>query len=252
MSIALELEGGGRKLGRVCDRSYRLGPNCPLVLRESSEDLLTANVFGVLRHIQPALWMTPMLREAFPAQRIPECRTKDFRLALWKKFPAPASRSADEGQTEVDVHLAFGETVVFIEAKYGSPLSPGTEHDPSRDQVIRLLDVAYANLVDAQFFPCSPLVLVIGPSSTEPELVTRYRERDAVLGALPALRARPDGAKIANFLADRVGYLSWRRLADILSTRAARGSSLEAAFLVELAGYARARVQRLERAGKTD
>jgi hypothetical protein len=241
MSIALELEGDGKKLGRVCDRDYRNGPNCPLVLRESSEDLLTANVFGVLRHLRPSMWMVPLLRAAFPRHRFGDCTPKEMKVALWKKFSPPMERLGSEGPTEVDVHLCFRDTVVFVEAKYRSALSMVTKHDDTRDQVIRLLDVAYANLVDSQFFPLSPYVLVLGAWPNEPSLVTEYRDAEAVRNAIPELKQRPDGADIARFLADRVGYQSWAQLAKILTQRLEYASRMESAFALDVAGYLRHR-----------
>lgn len=241
MSIALELEGGGRKLGRVCDRSYRNGDNCPLVLRESSEDLLTANVFGVLRHLRPSLWLMPMLRTAFPQHQFGNA-PKNLRVALWKKLSPPTDRLESEGSTEVDVHISFADTVVLVESKYRSALSATTAYDPERDQVIRLLDVAYANVVDAQFFPRSPFVLVLGAWSNEPRLVTEYRTPSAVRRALPALQQRPDGGGIAQFLAARVGYQSWAQLSKILVERIDLASPVEAAFATELARFLQKRL----------
>jgi hypothetical protein len=239
MSIALELEGGGRKLGRVCDRSYRNGDNCPLILRESSEDLLTANVFGILRHLRPGIWLIPLMRAAFPHHRIDPVLNESVKLTLWKKIEPPPNRGAHEGLTEVDVHVTFDQQVLLVESKYTSAISTGTANDAQRDQIIRLLDVAHSSMVDGSLFPMSPFVLLIGSWPSEPELVTRYRSAGGVMGALPHLQSRADGEAIASYISKRVGYLSWFDLAKVLTARFEHATSLEAPFLVELAGYLR-------------
>lgn len=247
MSIALELEGGGRKVGKVCDRDYRRGVVCPLILRESSEDLLTANVFGTLRHLRPTLWLVPMLRAAFPHQRIEPCLPEDVKVALWKKMPPPQGRGAHEGQTEVDAYVTAAEKVVLIESKFVSGLSAGTAHDCGRDQLIRLLDVGYSSLVDGQFFPLSPFVLLLGRWSREPATLTAYRSPEAVLHALPHLQDRSDGSNIAAYLASHIGYLSWEQVAKVLTTKLERAAAVEAPFLMEVAGYVRHKVAGVRR-----
>lgn len=244
MSIALELEGGGRKLGRVCDRDYRNGVVCPLILRESSEDLLTANVFGTLRHLRPGLWLVPLLRAAFPHHRIEPCLPEDSRVTLWKKVAPPPGRGAHEGMTEVDVYATAAEKVLLIESKFVSSLSTGTANDSQRDQLIRLLDVAYSAVVDGQFFPLSPFVLLLGRWPKEPDILTRYRSAKGVRQALPHLSERGDGASIAEYLASRIGYLSWTEFSKVLDARLGHATAVEAPFLLEVAGYLRHKMGR--------
>jgi hypothetical protein len=128
VSISLELEGGGRKAGRVCDRSYRLADNCPLIVRQNSEDLLTANTFGLLKHFRPELWLQPILRKAYGGHVASEAVQRPD-VAFWQHVDPPPMRFGSEGRTEVDVHILFGHSVLYIEAKYGAPLSPSTTAD---------------------------------------------------------------------------------------------------------------------------
>ena len=248
MSITLELEGDGKKLGKICERGYRNGPSCPLILRQSSEDLLTANVFGLLRRLRPALWLEPMLRAAFPRHDVPRLRFKDVTLALWKKIPAPAERAVREGFTEVDVYVAFGVSVLLVESKFTSSLTPATAHDAQRDQLIRLIHVAFSHLVDGEFFPRAPLVLVLGVWGREPRLVTTYRNPDAICASVSSIRSREDGIAIARMLSEGVAYLSWQRLARLLSAATQQGTALEAALLKDLVAYitAKARISTRE------
>ena len=239
MSITLELEGDGKKLGRICEPSYRNGPGCPLILRASSEDLLTANVFGLLRRLRPVLWLEPMLRAAFPGHEVPRLVLKDVTVALWKKLPPPVGRAGREGLTEVDVYVAFGESVLLIESKFTSGLTPRTAHDPQRDQLIRLIDVAFSHLVDGEFFPRSPFIMVTGMQDGEPRLVNQYRSANAVRRCIPGLDTRRGGDAVAQLLARQVGYLSWSRIAKTLAASVQHAGSLEAALVMDAVGYIR-------------
>lgn len=237
MSIVLELEANGRKAGRVCEGSYRKGPGCPLIVRQTSEDVLTANVFGLLRRLRPGLWLRPMLNKAFRTGRFQSRPMKHLAVEFWKPVPPPSNRLDIEGNSEIDVAITFESTVVFTEAKYRSPLSASTSHDPNRDQLIRLLDVAYSTARTSDLFPREPFVFVLGLPRTEPELVTRYRNPNSIAEALAHHRRFPDHSEMAEYLALHVGYLSWSSLGEVLRTSGRRATSLEAALLVDVARY---------------
>jgi hypothetical protein len=80
MSMVLEMVQRGRKAGHVCSRDYRNGPSCPLILRTTSEDAMTANVFGILRRLRPSLWLRPLLNHAFALEE--EMTNETFGLVL--------------------------------------------------------------------------------------------------------------------------------------------------------------------------
>jgi hypothetical protein len=109
-----------------------------------------------------------------------------------------------EGYTEADVLIRARELVVFIEAKYRAQLATRTTEDESRDQVIRLLDVAFEMAMASQLFTRVPYVLVLGATPTEPELVTRYRSATAVDQALVTRHRHPDHRAIAELLCRRL------------------------------------------------
>ena len=245
MSIWLELEGDGKKLGKVCERSYRNGPSCPLILRQTSEDLLTANVFGLLRRLRPDLWLVPLLQAAFPQHDVPTLRLEDVVVALWRRFRRQSRGQRGEGPTEVDVVVAFGGSVLLIESKFTSSLTPATAHDAQRNQLIRLIHVAFVYLVDGEFFPRAPRVLVLGGWKREPSLVTTYRNPDAICASVASIRAREDGIAIARMLAEGVAYLSWHHLARLLDASAGHGTALEAALLKDLVAYVNAKARML-------
>jgi hypothetical protein len=236
MSIVIELERGSRKAGHVCERSYRNGNGCPLIVRETSEDLLTANVFGILRRIRPELWLRPMLTRAFPKVR--DWPDKELpEVKFWQPVSPPSDRVATEGNTEVDVHVRWGKVCLYIEAKYRAELSPGTVADSSRDQLIRLLDVVYEEEISTALFRREALVLVVGMSAEEPELVTRYRSPSEIRKALRVKHDRPLFEK-ADYLSKHVGYVSWTELSRILAERP-KASDLEGALLADVSDYIR-------------
>lgn len=235
MSMFAEQLGKG---GRVCARSYRNGDGCPLVVRSTSEDVVTGNVFGILRHLRPALWLRPMLVAVF-GRRFERCKMSDVRVTLWPELPPPSTKH--EGWTQPDVLIEFGDFVVLVEAKYRAGFSRRTTRDPARDQVVRLLDVAYQYATDQQFFAREPYVLTLGLWSEEPELVQRYRDPHALAAQL---QHYPEAARVqmATTMSTRIGYTSWPRLAFVLGSPCVRLHRLERALLTDLATYLRFKV----------
>ena len=117
---------------------------------ENSEDALTWNVFRTLMKLPAKIWLPAVLAPV--PLRNEECRDVGFRF--WRQFPAPPNRPVPEGKTHVDVTVEKPRKLVFIEAKYKSPLSADTEHDNARDQIIRNVDVGSwaARQIGKEFF----------------------------------------------------------------------------------------------------
>ena len=140
MSIMFELfKSTGKK---VCPPNHVRKSNCPLIVRSTSEDLLTANVFGILKNLDPKIWLTRLLGEAIKGKDFSRHTFENLSLEFWKKYRPPVNRKYKEGPSEVDVTISYEGGVIFIEAKYLAPLSLRTTHDRHRDQVIRYLDLA--------------------------------------------------------------------------------------------------------------
>ncbi len=239
MTLLVEQLGKG---GRVCARSYRNGDSCPLVVRSTSEDVVTGNVFGILRHIRPSLWLRPLLVGAF-GSRFKRCRMCEVNVKLWPELPPPPNKQ--EGWTQPDALIEFGDIVVLLEAKYRAGFSTKTTRDATRDQVIRSLDVAYHYAVEGQFFRREPYVLALGVRAQEPDLVTRYRDAVALAAGLSHYPP-DDSARIASFMSGRIGYASWQSLAFVLGTRTGRIQRLERALLADLAAYLRFKVETVD------
>lgn len=243
MSMLLELAAAGRKAGHVCHRDYRRGIGCPLLVRTTSEDVLTANVFGTLRHLRPSLWLRPMLAYAFHTKQFASCSMTRLRFDFWHPVPPPPMRAHIEGMTEVDMLIRFGGTSIFVETKYNAALATRTKHDAHRDQLARLLDVAWCSTSQGQLLtPPAPFVLVVGIAKVEPPLLTSYRDPRVLAGALDHHRRYPQFRRDVALLASRIGYCSWSALADLTDAHASRATRAERPFLSDVTTYIRHKV----------
>lgn len=138
MSAMVELNG---KAGRVCAQAQSGQLRCPCIVRTESEDVLTGEVFGGLRHIRPHLWLNPLLNLALGTKTNRQVWFKNFQIRLWERqgrFP-PELLKFKEGRTEPDIIIEWENpaTTIFIEAKYTSPLAGRTTHSETNDQVLR-------------------------------------------------------------------------------------------------------------------
>ena len=217
-----ELRGKG---GNVCQSAREGKLRCPLIIRPTSEDVITGHLFQVLGIINPRWWLADMLNLALAAPRFHRQVYRKLRIELWKNRPIPPRELLPirEGSTQVDVTISWENppTTVFIEMKYLSELTRGTaSHDPQSgypsDQLIRNIRVglwecgwlrpqSFFDLPRRDFY-----MIVIGLAKDNP-LVEAYRDADRLLGQLTptrrlaALPRRPF-----------VGELSYRDIATVL------------------------------------
>jgi hypothetical protein len=121
MSIIFELyKTTGKK---VCPPFHVRKGNCPLIVRTTSEDLLTANVFGILKNLDPKIWLRRLLGEAIKGKDFSRHTFENLSFEFRKKYRPPINRAPREGLSEVDVTLTYKNGVIFIEAKYLAPIS---------------------------------------------------------------------------------------------------------------------------------
>jgi len=106
----------------------------------NSEDAVTWNVFRSLRQIAPKVWLPPLWSRSFDVA-VPD--DLNAAVTLWKSVPPPLGLfvDGDEGSSEIDVVIEAASWVWFIEAKYRGDISKGTTTRPTRDQVLRNIDV---------------------------------------------------------------------------------------------------------------
>lgn len=191
-----ELNGKG---GCLCEPARKGELRCPLIVRPTSEDVVTGQLFGTLKVLNPRWWLPDFLNQALGTERFRRQVFRDLRIELWQKqrtYPRQHLKW-DEGQTEVDVVLTWENpaTTVFIEMKYGSNLSAKTTHNqgthgfPS-DQLIRNARVGLREngwfdedlLFDA---PKRDFILILLTPTRGNPLVTEYQNPDRLRSAIP-------------------------------------------------------------------
>jgi len=213
------------KGGRVCQPAREGKLKCPLIVRPTSEDVITGQLFGTLRAINPRWWLPDLLNQALGTQRFPTQVYRNFKIDLWQNQPNYPRRLLPwkEGSTQVDVIITWQNppTTVFIEMKYLAELSAQTKGDDGRhgypsDQLIRNIRVG---LLGCRWFQSPGLFempsrdfiqLVISPQG-EKNLIDRYRNMDQLTASIPKSEQLA-GLPRQPF----VGQLSYRELAHLL------------------------------------
>lgn len=239
-----ELRGKG---GTLCSHAKSGAIRCPLIVRPTSEDAVTGNIFQALGYINPRWWLPDLLNAGLGANRFRRQIFRDFKIQLWVNQPCYPRELLpwEEGSTQVDIVLTWKNpaTTVFIEAKYGSGLSTnvagddGTSGFPS-DQLIRnirvgLLGAGYFKQGDELFeqLPRDFIVLVLAPCSGH-TLVDQYRDEDILRKAIPhaeRLVGLPKGPFI--------GQIDYRDFRTILACHARWMNPTERRVAVNLTDY---------------
>ncbi len=246
MSIIFELyKTTGKK---VCPPFHVRKGNCPLIVRTTSEDLLTANVFGILKNLDPKIWLRRLLGEAIKGKDFSRHSFEDLSFEFWKKYRPPINRAPKEGVSEVDVTLSYKHGVIFIEAKYLAPIASKTTHDSDRNQIIRYLDLAAYHFLN---YPGSVLdfyLVLITDTAEPPRVLTHYLLPKKLIEDLsgPGLfRNRKD---IIDLLAKGTGWISWQNLNDILKNiKGEFRTQTERGFLDDLILYLTYKLREAER-----
>ncbi len=189
----------GGKGGSLCELARRGELKCPLMVRATSEDVVTGNIFTCLQAINPRWWLPDLLNTALGCNRFSTQIYRRFTIDLWRKQPTfPAYLLPwEEGKTEVDVEISWENppTTVFIEMKYGSPLSATTVNNNGHnghasDQLVRNIRIGlykcgwYAqNLLFEQ--AVRDLVVILFAPEIGNTLAAKYRDHSHVIRALP-------------------------------------------------------------------
>jgi len=236
MSIIFELfKSTGKK---VCPPNYVRKSNCPLIVRTTSEDLLTANVFGILKNLDPTIWLRRFLGEAIKGKDFSKHSFENLSFEFWKRYRPPANRKYREGISEVDVTISYKDGIIFIEAKYLAPVNLRTTSDVRRDQIIRYLDLAsyhYLNHPDRvkEFY----FVLIID-TDKPPWVLTRYKFQRNLVKGLTHHGLFPVNEDIGSLLSKGIGWLTWKQLRRILEvTRDQFRTQAERKFVEDLIVY---------------
>lgn len=220
-----ELLGKG---GQVCQYAKAGEIKCPLIVRPTSEDVVTGELFQALGAVNPRWWLPQFLNTAVGTTRFRQQVYRRLRIELWRsRSPYPRELLPwDEGRTEVDATISWENppTTVFVEAKYGSDLAKRTAGDdgthgyPS-DQLIRNIRVG---LLECGWFrpeglfqtqPRHFVMIVLAPEPGNP-LVAKYRDRETVRASVPQAD-RLVGLPAGPF----VGEISYNGIINVLASQ---------------------------------
>ncbi len=138
------------KGGTLCSQARSGQIRCPLIVRPTSEDVITGQLAQTLRVLPARWWLPELLNLSLGAARFRRQHFRNFRIELWKNRPCFPSELLpwSEGSTQVDLTITWENpaTTVLIEAKYLSGLSESVSGDDGRsgfpsDQLIRNIRV---------------------------------------------------------------------------------------------------------------
>ncbi len=247
-----ELNGKG---GCVCEPARKGELRCPLIVRPNSEDVVTGELFGTLRVLNPRWWLPDMLNQALGTERFRRQVFRDLRIELWQKQRTYPRRHLtwNEGQTEVDVQITWEnpETTVFIEMKYGSPLSATTANNngssgfPS-DQLIRNARIGLREngwFQEDLLFHAPPrdFVLILLTPGTNHPLIERYRNTDNLRAAIP------DSERLVQLpVLPFIGELSYRQVSSILDQQRKWFCKPEQRMIIQLTEYLNFKISQLK------
>ena len=220
-----ELHGKG---GRICQPALDGIQRCPLIIRPTSEDVITGYLAMGMRVLNPRWWLPDLLNLALGVPRFQRQVFRRLEIEPWKNYPHYPRELLpwDEGSTQVDLNLTWENppTTVFIEMKYGSDLSMRTagsdaNHGFPSDQLIRNVRVglwACGWFQERPLFDLPPrdFVMVFCSPVKGHWLVRRYCDPGRLRKAIPhsdRLRGLPPSPM--------VGELSYEDIARVLRRR---------------------------------
>jgi len=246
MSIIFELyKTTGKK---VCPPFHVRKGNCPLIVRTTSEDLLTANVFGILKNLDPKVWLRKLLGEAIKGKDFSRHSFENLSFEFWKKYRPPINREKKEGISEVDVTLTYNDGVIFIEAKYLAPISQKTTHDADRNQIIRYLDLASYHHLNYPGGVREFYLILITDTEESPWILTHYRLSKNLIDDLTGPGLFGIRKDINEILTKGIGWISWNQLKEILKkVREEFRTQAERKFLDDLILYLSYKLREAER-----
>jgi hypothetical protein len=252
--VLIELSG---KAGNLCQPARSGELRCPLIVRSASEDVVTDQLFAVLKALNPRWWLADFLNLALGADRFRRQVFRNLKIELWqkqRKYPRHHI-TWDEGVTEVDVLITWENppTTVFIEMKYRSPVAATTvNHDGSNgfpaDQIIRNARIGlWENgwFQEDLLFSIPPrdfVLLLVTPTAGNP-LIQKYRDTDRLRDAIPK------GQRLTQLPPTPfIGELSYGAIVDLLKAQRRWFSRSERQLIDQLIPYLTHKLAELRKA----
>lgn len=142
-----------------------------LILHTRSEDLLTGNVFGILKNLNWSYGIKPFLESA-TGNLFSESEFENVEFHFWNRIPI---KRQGEGSTEVDLIIKSDTTLFFAEVKYEAQVSSGTTNEKDRNQLERNLDLGriYSKDLGLENFH----LIYLTPDHYEPEIAHNYHDQ---------------------------------------------------------------------------
>ena len=236
MSIEYELF---KHIGKKpCSPNSPRAVRCPLVINETSEDLLTCNIFGRLKYLNPGIWLIPLLESIFKGRSFNAIAGSKIRIEFWPKLSAPHTTSQREGIEEIDIVIRIRHWIVLIECKFRSSVNMGRVGSLVRDQLARYLDAATFNYWPDSGTEREIYLILLTDTECEPEILSRYRNPKTVLACLTQARPFVDYERVSEMLARNIGWTTWRNLLQILERQNLKEvSEVEAMIIKDLIQY---------------
>lgn len=188
-----------RKAGRICGPAQQGELHCPLIVRPSSEDVITGHIAQVMRAVNPRWYLAELLNRGLEAKRFHSQVYRKLEICPWSnqaRYPRELL-PFDEGSTQVDLVIAWENppTTIFVEAKYQSEVatrsanSGGHRKYPS-DQLIRNIRVGlkrcgYFERDDLFEGQSRDFVALLLTPDGKHDLVKRYRSCDCLRRSIP-------------------------------------------------------------------
>lgn len=196
------------------------------LIHTGSEHVLVSNVFGIIKNLPQKIALREILKKII-GDEINQDNFKKVKYHFWKKFPVP--RGLKEGFTEVDTVIEFQDYVIFIEAKYLSEESKGTNYEKDRNQLVRNLDIA--NIYSKNKGIKNFYVIYLTCEKDEPRIISDIKKSN-ILSKL---------SKDSKFeeIKDKIYWASFKNISDILSKLALRKAfyKTELNFVRDLLDY---------------
>jgi hypothetical protein len=103
---------------KVCPPNPVRKSNRPLIVSTTSEDLLTANVFGILKNLDPKIWLRKFLGEVIKGKGFNRHTFDNLSFELWKRYRSPANRKYREEISEVLLTFCIVSVLASVYSNY--------------------------------------------------------------------------------------------------------------------------------------
>lgn len=204
MSIEYELF---KHIGkRPCPPNSPRAVRCPLVINETSEDLLVSNTFGRLKYLNPRIWLIPLLESIFEGRSFNSTAGSNIKIEFWKKLPASPTQRNGEGVEEIDIVIRVRHLIILIECKFRSPVNMGHSGTSTRDQLARYIDAAAFNCWPDSNAKREIYLILLTDTKDEPEILSQYRNPETVFACLTQASPFVDYEQVSEMLARNIGW----------------------------------------------